>query len=325
MPIMNDATLTAPARNRYLWAAKLCVTVGLGWLLFSRADWSEVYATLARIPSGVIAGAFIIMLLSVTISAYKWQIMLRIHGVNFEFSRLHRYYFIAVFFNNFLPSSIGGDGYRIYKTYTNSRSSSSSVIAVVMERLTGIIALLAIGYFCAFAVYRTRGDEVSWTLMVFGTAGIAVALAIALLFVLFGGYQRLKRWQDKPRLLRILFEHGNDYLRQPRDSAYAMLISFYFHVHNSLTFYLLLRYGAGVDISFTELLVVLTLVTLIGVLPISINGLGVVDGAFVFLLGAYGVNGDLALSVMLISRILLVLLSVIGAALYVSERKVATT
>jgi len=92
-------------------------------------------------------------------------------------------------------------------------------------------------------------------------------------------------------------------------------------VHNSMIFYLLLRYGVGVDVSFPELFVVLTLVNVAGMLPISINGLGVVDITFVFLLGIYGVDNDSALSVMLISRLLVILLSFIGAGFYLSDRK----
>ncbi len=318
---MNDENQSSPARSRILWLVKLCVTIGLGWFLFARADWLAVGVMLARIPPGVILGAFIIMVLSVTISAYKWQLMLKLHDVHFSFSKLHRYYFIAVFFNNFLPTSIGGDGYRIYKTFGNSRSTSSSVIAVVMERLTGIIALLAIGYFCSMIVYHARGDDVSGLLLSLGTAGIAATLVAALFFVFLRGHRRLRHWQNKPKLLQIVLEHGKDYLRQPKASAYVMLISLYFHVHNSLTFYLLLRYGVDVNISIPELFVVLTLVNLAGVLPISINGLGVVDTAFVFLLSIYGVDSDSALSVMLISRMLLILLSVIGAGFYLSEKK----
>ena len=289
---MNDAKQPSLVRNRIMWVVKLCVIIGLGWFLFSRADWSSIGVTLVRIPPSVLLGAFIMMLLSVAISAYKWQIMLKVHGVHFSFSKLHGYNFTAVFFNNFLPTSIGGDGYRIFKTFGNPRSTSSSVIAVVMGRLTGIIALLAIGYFCSFIVYRAHGDEVSGTLLVLGTASIFLTLVAGLIFVCLQGSQRLQRWQNKPRLLRILLEHGKDYLQQPAASAYVMLISFYFHVHNSMIFYLLLRYGAGVDISIPELFVVLTLVNLVGVLPISINGLGVVDITFVFLLGIYGVDND---------------------------------
>ncbi len=148
---MNDAKQPSLVRNRIIWVVKLCVIIGLGWFLFSRADWSSIGVTLVRIPPSVLLVAFIMMLLSVAVSAYKWQIMLKLHGVHFGFSKLHGYNFTAVLFNNFLPTSIGGDGYRIFKTFGNPRSSS--VIAVVMGRLTGIIALLAIGYFYSFVVY----------------------------------------------------------------------------------------------------------------------------------------------------------------------------
>ena len=157
--------------------------------------------------------------------------------------------------------------------------------------------------------------------MVLGTAGIAMAVVAALFFIFMQGYQRLRRWKNKPRLLRIVLEHGMDYLRQPAASAYVMLISFYFHVQNSMAFYLLLRYGAGVDISIPEVFVVLTLVTLVGVLPISINGLGVVDTTFVVLLAIYGADNDAALAVMLIGRMLLIPVSLIGAGFYLFDRK----
>ncbi len=311
----------SPTRIWIIWIAKLCVTIGLGWFLFTQADWSAVGATLTKIPYGLLVAAFFIMLLSVTISAYKWQVVLKLHGVHFSFSKLHRYYFTALFFNNFLPTSIGGDGYRVYKTFGNSRSTSSSVIAVVMERLTGIIALLIIGYICSIIVYFSRGDETSGALMYFGTTGIAITFVAALFFVFLQGYQRLRSWQSKPKLLQIVLEHAKDYRKRPATSAYIMLISFYFHVHNSLTVYLLLRYGVGVDISIPELFVVLTLVNLLSVLPISINGLGVVDAAFVVLLGTYGVDNDSALSVMLINRAMLIVISLIGAGFYLSDRK----
>ncbi len=276
---------------------------------------------MSNTPPSVLLLAFTMMLLGVSINAYKWQIMLKLHGVHFGFPKLYGYNFTAIFFNNFLPTSIGGDGYRIYKTFGNQRSNPSSVIAVVMGRLTGVIALLTIAYISSFIVYRSRGDEMSETLMNFGHGSVVLTLIAALLFVSLQGYQRLKRWKNKPRLVRIVLEHGGDYLHQPASSAYVMLISFYYHVHNSMIFYLLLRYGAGVDLSIAELFVVLALVNLVGMLPISINGLGVVDITFVFLLGVYGVDNDSALSVMLISRMLTILLSLIGAGVYISDRK----
>lgn len=318
---MSDSKLPSPVCKRILWVIKLCVTFGLGWFLVTHADLSIMGDTLANMPLAVMVAACIFMLLSVTVSTYKWQMLLRLHNVDSSFSKLHRYYFTAVFVNNFLPSSIGGDGYRIYKTFSDTRPPSSSVIAVVMERLTGIVALMTIGYFCSFIVHISHGDIVSETLMSFGTAGIAVALVAGLLFVVLQGYQRLMRWENKPMLLRIVLEHGKDYLRDPAASAKVMLVSFYFHVHNSVAIYLLLRYGAGVEISIPELFVVLTLVNLIAALPISINGLGVVDVTFVVLLAVYGVDKDLALSAMLVGRILLILISLIGAVFYLTERK----
>ena len=313
--------LPLSVRSRIVWVVKLCVIIGLGGFLFEYADWSMIGGMLSKIQPGVIVAAYILMLLSAVISTYRWQILLKLHYVDFSFSELHRYTLIAIFCNNFFPTSIGGDGYRIYKTYDNSRSTSSSVIAVVMGRLLGIVALLGLGYFYSFIVYKSRGDEMSESLIVAGTIGVIVTLGVVLLLISLNGVERLKRWQDKPRMLSIILEHGKDYVRQPAASAQVILVSILFHVHNSMVFYVLLRYGVGVDITIPELFVVLTLVELVGVLPISFNGLGVVDITFVFLLGLYGIDKDSALTVMLIRRLLLILVSLIGAGLFLSERK----
>ncbi len=294
--------------------------MGVAGYLLGRADWAMVGRAILRVPPPAVVAAFAVMMLSVTISTYKWRYLLGLHGVRYPFGALHRYYFVAVFFNNFLPTSIGGDSYRIYKTLENARSRPSSVIAVVMERLTGIVALLAIGYGCAFIVFGDRGDSLSGALIGFGTGGIVAAFLVALVILVAGGARRMRSWRNKPRVLRILLEHGRDYLKQPGATAWAMLVSFFFHVHNSMSFFILLHWGVGAAISLPELFVVLTMVNLVAILPISINGLGVVDGAFIYLAGQYGVGYEAALGVMLISRALLIGISLIGAGFFLAER-----
>jgi uncharacterized membrane protein YbhN (UPF0104 family) len=313
---------TARGRTRLLLIIKLLVTVGIIGYLLARADWAMVAQAISRVPAATFLAAFAILLLGVAISTYKWRYLLELHGIEYPFRALHRYYFIAFFFNNFLPTGIGGDGYRIYKTLNNDRSRASAAIAVIMERVTGIVALLVIGYGSAFLVSRERGDPLSGALIAFGSAGIAVMVALLLVFLIAGHYRWLPNRIRKPRLMQVLLEHGCDYLRQPRLSIWVMLVSFFFQVHNSMLFFVLLKWGVHATISLPELFVVLTLVNLFSMLPISINGLGVVDGAFIHFAGQYEVGYDAALAVMLIARALLIGISLIGAAFFLGERGV---
>ncbi len=111
-----------------------------------------------------------------------------------------------------------------------------------------------------------------------------------------------------------------DYNTNRKLTYKVIAVSFLFHIHNSLSFFILLNYGVGADISLLQLYVALTLVNLIAILPISINGIGVVDGAFIYLTGLYGASYDESLSVMIITRLLLIPLSLIGGALYFTNK-----
>lgn len=321
---MKDKAEATPAasrrKKRLIIAAKLIVTLLLCGVLIWNADWGGVVDALSDISIPLMLSAFVLMMLSVTISAYKWRVLLDIHGIQYRFNLLHRYYFIAVFFNNFLPTSIGGDGYRIYRTLGNSRSKSSAVIAVFVERLTGILALLLIGYICAILVFIDQREALSRFIVVGGTVSLAVALPLMMIGWRFGWFGRMLNSQRLPKVLKSTLEHVTDYMRNPDKSANMILVSFLFQIHNSIAFYLLLVYGVGAEITIPQLFVVLTLMNLISILPISINGIGVVDGSFIYLVGLYGVPYDAALGVMLVNRVLLVVISIIGAALYFSER-----
>jgi glycosyltransferase 2 family protein len=133
----------AESKNQQKWllTLKLLATLAICVVLVWQADWANVLSTLKNTHASLLVFVFVLMVMSVTLSTYKWKLMLSIHNIQYNFSTLHKYYFIAQFLNNFLPTSIGGDAYRVYKTWDNPKSNSYAVIAVFMERLTGMAAL----------------------------------------------------------------------------------------------------------------------------------------------------------------------------------------
>ena len=312
------STLPSP-RARYpklLLTLKLLITVALcSWLIW-HADWSDVLAAVQRIGAPLIAAALVMMTLSVTISAYKWQLLLSIHRVDYEFRSLHRYYFIAMFFNNFLPSTIGGDGYRVLKTMKNPRSRSSAVIAILMERLTGLAALLMLGYLSAMVEYHRQNDDLAGMVVMIGSLGLMLGVP-AIWIAVTRGVPRLRRPAGRfSTMLTHIIEHAGDYRQNVKRSLGVIAISFLFQLYSSIPCYLLLTYGAHVNCSYFDVLIVMAMVNVLAVLPISINGIGVVDGAFVYLMGHYHVPYEAALAVMMILRMLVITMSLIGAFFY---------
>jgi len=302
---------------RILFAAKIAIGLTLCAVIVAKIDWQAASSSLAETGAGLVAVMFGILVALVFLSAYKWRLLLSIHGIEYSTLRLSRYYFVALFFNNFLPTSIGGDGYRIYKTMHNGRSRASAVIAVAMERLTGLGTLVALGV--ASAALLAVGKPVMLAIGVVAAACIGAApIAWRMRSALPARF--LAAVPEKVRsLVRTVAEHIDDYVRQPSRSIAVILISIVFHVGLAFAFYVLLRYGTDQEISMLQVIAVLAVTTFAAVLPISFNGLGVYEGTFIYLLAQYGVPPDVSIVPMILNRGLLIALSLVGAGLYLLD------
>jgi uncharacterized membrane protein YbhN (UPF0104 family) len=246
--------------------------------------------------------------------------LLRIHGAAFPLGALHRYYFIAMFFNNFLPTSIGGDGYRIYKTLGNNRSRTSAVLAVFVERTSGILSLLLLGFLGAGYGYLSSDNALSRTVFLGGLVGIVVGVPFLIVIFHRGILDWLSGHPRIPVVVRNVFLHLDDYRSHPRQTAGVTLVSFGFHAL-TLTWMWLLYHAVGASIGISDLAVVAALLAVVAVLPLSINGIGLVDGSLIVLAGQFGVSYEAALTVALLQRALLIPMSLFGGALYLLDRR----
>jgi len=295
---------------------KVLVTLILVGLIFYFADWRQFWQMLSTASPLYVAVVFVLMVLCVSLSAWKWQSLLRIHHARFGFWALHRWYFTAMFFNNFLPTSIGGDGYRIWRTINNDRSRTSAVLAVLIERLSGILTLLAIGFFGALVGWFSHANRLSGYFAVCGLVGIMLGLVFLYWLSVLGGLKKLRSWRRLPDKLKSVIDHLDDYWQSPAQSVQAVgVISVIFHVV-SLFWMSLLLVAMGDEIAFSDLALVAAILSVVAVIPVSINGIGVVDGSFIWLTGQFGVGYEAALGAMLLQRALLIPISLLGAWFY---------
>jgi uncharacterized protein (TIRG00374 family) len=122
----------------------------------------------------------------------------------------------------------------------------------------------------------------------------------------------MSRWAQRLIVLRDLLR---DFSQQPRKLLVVGSVSFLFHANRICVTWLVL-YALGAPLDPVSLTLVLVGVEAVGLLPISLGGLGVVDGSFIFLAGRFGIAPEPALAAMLILRILNLPLSLVGAYFY---------
>ena len=135
-----------------LRALKITVSASLIAILVWNLDWAEFLSDFRSMDPILVIIAVVLLWVQYPLSAWKWQKSLKLHGLQYPFGRLLRIHCIAFFFNNFLPTAIGGDVFRAYRTMEKAERPAHAISAVAMERLIGIASLAFLGYLSAIVL-----------------------------------------------------------------------------------------------------------------------------------------------------------------------------
>ena len=117
-----------------------------------------------------------------------------------------------------------------------------------------------------------------------------------------------------------LTDHMEDYKRNKSKTLEVSIISLFYHLLAIIRYFVLIL-AVGGRCPFWAVAIVASLSVLVSLIPISLNGIGLLDGSFVYLIGFYGVDREESISVMLLNRVLLIIVSVVGGMLYIMENR----
>jgi glycosyltransferase 2 family protein len=254
----------------------------------------------------------------VLLQSQRWRLFLRGHRIEAPSAQLFRSYWIARFFNNFLPGQVGGDAYRILYGLDPGAKKTQVASSVFMERVAGLIGLMfvaAIGGYASFELLRDAG-----------IGGLPTAASIGALMLLVlatsrspaGRLRRAIQALPASRIGAVLSGVLRDLLvhvDQRRELLVGIALSVAFYVLMALESWLAF-FAFGVEMSFSGVLVVVPTIALLISLPITINGWGTAEAACVLLYTQLGVADADALSIALLSRANLLLMGGMGGLLY---------
>src|SRR5829696_4709105 len=149
-PINEPAPEAKPSRVRSLiqTLVKAAVSVILLWLLFSRVDFARLWAIGRTASISWLSVALCLYFSMILASAWRWGLLLEAQHIALPFRKLTSSFLVATFFNNFLPSNIGGDVIRIADTAPAARSRTLATTVVLIDRgigLLGLVLMAALG------------------------------------------------------------------------------------------------------------------------------------------------------------------------------------
>ncbi len=296
----------------------LIALVLLGTLAWG-VDWEQLPVHLSRSNWGLAALAIVVVALEMPINAWKWQWSLRLHDLLFTWTYLFRTGCFAYFLNNFLPSAIGGDVYRVLRT-SSGGERSSAVSAVLCERAVGLVAMLCNGFIGALVLVHQH-ELARWYVQIsIGVVAISSVLA-SLRYV--GAFSSAGRWLSRLHILKPVLDNLRRISRARREWLPLIATSFLFQLMAALAVYLAFL-GVGADIGLSTALLITAAAGLASILPIAISGIGVVEGSIAGAAVALGVDYDAALLAAIILRLITLPVSAASGLLYLTEPNEAT-
>ena len=307
--------------NRKLWLTSLRFIVSFGLmgsiLFYFRGQLPTIFQYLKTLEPVYFILALMVYFLGLLAVAYRLRFVIQVHGTKLSVPSAYYVNLVALFFNNVLPSSVGGEMVKAYYLYKDSNGSVTVFSAVVVDRLFGLVTMLLISISSIFFLDIAFGSH-----KIMGSIVLLAAATITLAVIIFN-----KRIVDTLCQLHIPFLPAI-FLEKIREIYRAM---YEYRGHKNLlgtcigltvlgqlsyivvNYFLAVSLSINIPLSFFFFFVPILL--LMGVAP-SVNGIGVREATFLFYLTEF-TSPEKALALSLLTTFFMIFVGIIGGIFYV--------
>lgn len=310
-PTIEEAAAVSPSPDRPArkgrWGLVLRLTVSvllLAWVI-GGADWSKVLDLVQQAEMLWLVLFVLFTPLQVGISVAKWRTILRACGHRVRFWSLYGIFVVSQFYNNLLPSSVGGDVVRAVMLSRRVNDPRQAWASIVVERFTGLLVLVLMAVVAVLVVPGMR--EKFWLVAAVAAVGV-LCLGVLACVVVPQVVWLARAMLGRRKLAARLIDKAEKFQRairalagSPTVMGTALVWSLAFHVSAAISIYLACR-GIGEDVSIVDMLLTVPVVLTVATLPISISGIGLAEWAFMDSFAAVGLDPNIGLVAALLLR-----------------------
>lgn len=303
------------------FCGRIAVTGVLLFLLIWKMSFSEVKNILLSVEYGSSVASVLLVFLAVLLSAYKWGILLAARGWGIHVFTLTKIYFVGLFMNNFLPSSIGGDLMRIYQVGRKINNHTEAAASVILERVLATVGLAVPVIIAIIPNYKLLGNFVNTVFWFFVLCAVLVYLCVnpAVLRPL-----KLISWSWWQKIILKLGEINGaiqSYRSKQVELIKVIIYSVVFQMTIVFINYFLLR-GMGIDnVTVWQCTLMVPIISAVSMIPVSVNGLGVREGAYVILFGKLGMSASQSVTLSLLFFTIVTAVSLLGGLIFLVEKQ----
>jgi glycosyltransferase 2 family protein len=301
---------------------KTAVTVLLFYLLFRKVDFYHFGMILRAARLDILAIGFLTIWIGHYMCIFRWRLLMRPLMPVLSLGHLFGIYCIGLFFNLTFPTVVGGDVVKVYYAGRPSKRYAQSFAATFLDRDAGMFAMMIIACI-ATIIHPVTVPRIPVSLIVWGTTAGFVIVNILLFAPSL--HQLLIRVLPSLRLTRLAgkIDAISDAFQVMGRHRFVLINSFIISLINQVLVILvtwIMALGLRLEIPVLYFLVFVPVITLISMIPISLNGMGLREYAFVSLFGAIGLAPASCMALGLISSAVIVLSSLPGGVVYIFFR-----
>lgn len=314
-------------RVHFRYILNIIISLAILFLLFTKIPFERIVSIIGYSKVPLFFLAVLVGALSIFINAVRWQILLKYLGYKYDLKLLSKLTFMSLFFNIYLPGGVIGDVARVailpgQKSSKEERNAHLTKVAasVVTDRVAGMVGLMLLAFLGFVICYRLLSD--SRIAPIFGSMVLLIIVIFATLFS-----KKTQRFIKKAFASPLrLFSPSKSILKNVLDalSVYRQNYSIFNKViplsilaHLCVVgYFFLLAQSIDIDIGFLKLVAFVPLIEFIAAIPISFGGAGIREAATILLFSSEGIPAAEAMSISLLSFIVILLLGAVGGILF---------
>jgi uncharacterized protein (TIRG00374 family) len=304
-------------------ALRLLIGIGaIVWLIAS-IDAGEAWSTLQRASATWLVVAMIAQIGSKACWLYRWKELLDSVGQSRPTGELAKLVLLGLFFNNFLPSSVGGDVARGIGLAGLGVPKATAAASVLADRIVGLFSLAIVavlGGVAGFFLQPAQGPWLAATILAFALAAGTALLSRPAVIAALSRIPALAAEKGLGRKVRRLLESAQFLAGRDEAMRRALVLSLGLSVFSTI-YHWAIGQATGIGVPLTAYCVLVPAVMLFSSLPITLNGLGIREVSFVGLLAAQGVPRSDATVFALLAFLGTQVFSIAGGILFLVQER----
>jgi len=313
------------AKSKRSWwktALRIAVTITLFAFLLKSVSWAPLLQTFKHLRYDMFLLGLAAGVMCVLFSSCGWYVLILAERIHCSLARLIRLYLVGMAFSHFLPTNMGGDAIKAFYVGRESGNMAGSMSAVLMSRVTSFSGMLLIAL-PGLAILRSEfsASTIAWFLILSLLLIMAIVSIIAVTAILptistlFLKYS----WAHTKVFNTIVYVGRALYMmrKRPGTLGVAVIFGMLFWIAGFVNYY---GYAMALNIHvpFSFYVVAIPLVSIVATLPISINGFGVREGAFVYIFSTIHIPTTTSLLIALLVDAQVLFFGLIGGCIYFS-------